>query len=39
MAPMVANRWVDKRGARAHSRGRGRSLAAGVAAPDHDDVE
>ena len=29
----------DQRGARAHARGRGRGLAAGVAAANHDDIE
>ena len=36
---MVAKPMRDQRGSRAHSRGRGRGLAAGVAAADHDDVE
>ena len=36
---MVAKRVGDQRRARAHARRRGRGLAAGMAAADHDDVE
>ena len=36
---MVSSLWVSSSGARAHARRRGRGLAAGVAAADHDDIE